>query len=278
MLIPNCSEGAVKVASGGFSDVSQGTYKGRRVAIKVVRIYVRDLDAIRSVSISLHYYTSLDELVAGILPGGGRLEASPASQHLTTAWSDIKRTPICSRLRVDGERNHQRVHREGPGYKSHQARTLPLGLAAASLMNHSVGWRCEWLEVYARSPHGSRRSEGGTQFCRIKCLRISHSSPKANILINNDRRACLADFGFSTITGVPTYAEATRASLNASTSLMSFTAGGTYWWMSPELLHPEGFGIPKSENRPTRQSDCYALGMVIYEVGVRASIFIAVDS
>jgi len=107
MLIPDCSEGAIKVASGGFSDISQGKYQGRRVAIKVVRIYVRDLDAIRSVSISLHYCTILDELVAGILPGGSRLEASPSSQHPTTAWSDINRTPICSRLRVDGERNHQ---------------------------------------------------------------------------------------------------------------------------------------------------------------------------
>ena len=39
--------------------------------------------------------------------------------------------------------------------------------------------------------------------------------------------------------------------------------------MSPELLYPERFGIPESEgDRPTRQSDCYALGMVIYEVGV----------
>ena len=50
-------------------------------------------------------------------------------------------------------------------------------------------------------------------------------------------------------------------------TLMSFTAGGTYRWMSPELLDPERFEMPKSEdNRPTRQSDCYALGMVIYEV------------
>ena len=46
--------------------------------------------------------------------------------------------------------------------------------------------------------------------------------------------------------------------------------------MSPELLDPERFGMPESEgNRPTRQSDCYALGMVIYEVGGCAIIFIA---
>jgi hypothetical protein len=45
--------------------------------------------------------------------------------------------------------------------------------------------------------------------------------------------------------------------------------------MSPELLHPEMFGVPQSEdNKPTRQSDCYALGMVIYEVRVRMNRFV----
>jgi len=49
--------------------------------------------------------------------------------------------------------------------------------------------------------------------------------------------------------------------------------------MSPELLDPERFGMPESEgNRPTRQSDCYALGMVIYEVGAHVSKFTVVDS
>ena len=40
---------------------------------------------------------------------------------------------------------------------------------------------------------------------------------------------------------------------------------GTYRWMSPELLDPDGFD---SDGRPTRESDRYALGMVIYEVGL----------
>lgn len=35
-------------------------------------------------------------------------------------------------------------------------------------------------------------------------------------------------------------------------------------WTSPELLDPEKFGL--KESRPTEASDCYALGMVIYEV------------
>jgi hypothetical protein len=45
---------------------------------------------------------------------------------------------------------------------------------------------------------------------------------------------------------------------------MSFTAGGTHRWMSPELLDPDRFGA--KDWRPTKQSDCYALGMVVYEV------------
>jgi len=50
---------------------------------------------------------------------------------------------------------------------------------------------------------------------------------------------------------------------------MSFTPGGTARWMSPELFDPERFGIQGSEGyRQTRESDCYALGMVIYEVSL----------
>ena len=52
MHIPDCSEDSTQVESGGFADVSQGTYEGRQVAIKVVRAYVTsDLDLIRSVSV-----------------------------------------------------------------------------------------------------------------------------------------------------------------------------------------------------------------------------------
>ena len=109
-------------------------------------------------------------------------------------------------------------------------------------------------------------------FFRTKHLYTSHSPTKANILVNEERRACIADFRLSTITGVTKYAAAgtSQASFNSDNTLVPFTGGETCRWMSPELLDPERFGMPESEdNRPTRQSDCYALGMVIYEVGVR---------
>ena len=43
-----------------------------------------------------------------------------------------------------------------------------------------------------------------------------------------------------------------------------FTRAGTPRWMSPELLDPGKFG--PADGRPTKHSDCYALGMLIYEV------------
>jgi serine/threonine protein kinase len=39
--------------------------------------------------------------------------------------------------------------------------------------------------------------------------------------------------------------------------------GGTLSWMSPELMNASR---ADSKNRATCESDCYALGMVIYEV------------
>jgi hypothetical protein len=88
MRIPDCSKGAVEVKRGGFANVSQGTYKGHRVAIKVVRVCLMDdLDVILSVSLqpaSRHLY----EWIAELLPRGSCLEAPPASKCPTIAWSD----------------------------------------------------------------------------------------------------------------------------------------------------------------------------------------------
>ena len=88
--------------------------------------------------------------------------------------------------------------------------------------------------------------------------RASHSNPalvlKANILIDQDGHACLADFGFLTAVPDPTN----------STAPSSYTVGGMIQWMSPELLTLDRAGLKNC--RPTKQSDCYALGMVIYEV------------
>ena len=58
--------------------------------------------------------------------------------------------------------------------------------------------------------------------------------------------------------------EVSKAAMASKISLISYVPGGTVRWMSPERLLPEMFGFDNS--RPTKQSDCYEFGMVIYEV------------
>ena len=72
-------------------------------------------------------------------------------------------------------------------------------------------------------------------------------------MINQNGEACLADFGLLTFVSDP----------SNSKNLSSVTNAGTTRWISPELLYPEQFGFKQS--RPTKESDCYALGMVILE-------------
>jgi len=75
-----------------------------------------------------------------------------------------------------------------------------------------------------------------------------------NILIDRDGRARLADFGLLIIVSDSTY----------HTSSSTPKSAGTTRWMSPELLDPDRFGC--EDGRATKESDCYALGMVILEV------------
>jgi len=85
-------------------------------------------------------------------------------------------------------------------------------------------------------------------------LNIVHGDLKgANILVDNTGTARVSDFGL-------------MAMVDLSVILFSesvVSSGGTFRWMSPELLDPSSFG---SHGRLTRESDRYALGMVIYEV------------
>ncbi|KAF7326404.1 Kinase-like protein [Mycena venus] len=84
----------------------------------------------------------------------------------------------------------------------------------------------------------------------LHSLGIVHGDLKgANILINDERSACLADFGLSQI------ADATLS--------MSTTRGGSLYWMAPELIDPDHFGCQFAR---TRSSDVYAFGCVCFEV------------
>ena len=75
---------------------------------------------------------------------------------------------------------------------------------------------------------------------------------KGNILIDNNGHACLA--GFNRLAMAP----------DQSTATFSFRESGSTRWTSPELFYPGMFGL--KDDRPTKESDCHALGVVIYEV------------
>ena len=73
-----------------------------------------------------------------------------------------------------------------------------------------------------------------------------------NILVDKNGRAVLADFSLVTF------------ELDQSWSRSLCIDDGAVQWMSPELLDPVKFGAQTKQ--PTKESDCYALGMVIYQI------------
>jgi len=75
---------------------------------------------------------------------------------------------------------------------------------------------------------------------------------KSNVLIDDDGNARLANFGLLTI-------------VSDEPTITSTVVGASMaYWMGPELLFPDKFGL--TETHPTKPSDCYALGMMVYEV------------
>ena len=80
---------------------------------------------------------------------------------------------------------------------------------------------------------------------------------QANILVSDERRACLADVGLTRVAGDLNSAAATS---QTSTS----TDTNTRRWCPPELLDPERFG--SKGDGPTKKGDTYSMGMTVYEV------------
>jgi len=113
-----------------------------------------------------------------------------------------------------------------------------------------IAWRCsQRVGVHAWPGNNSWGSQGGTYpNPTVTPLHPNLPHLEVNILINKNGRACLASFALS------------GGLITASSGI----EGGTIRCMSPELLDPEAFGLKTSH--PTKESDCYALGMSVYEV------------
>ena len=117
-----------------------------------------------------------------------------------------------------------------------------------------AGGRRQGFDIHPRTWGGSWRPQGGTLLTPNAILLSHPLSIKANILVDQTCHARLADFGLLTVISDP-------ANILPSSS---YAPGGTARWMSPERISPEDFGCKTS--RPSISSDCYSLGMVIYEI------------
>ena len=106
--------------------------------------------------------------------------------------------------------------------------------------------------LYARPGDNSWEPERGTLLYQILPPLVTFTRPQANILIDDHGRARLAGFNLVTVAS---------GQLPAASPP---SEDGAIRWMGPELLHPQMFGL--NDGSPSTESDCYALGMVIYEV------------
>ena len=82
-------------------------------------------------------------------------------------------------------------------------------------------------------------------------------SVQENILINEEGKACLGDFGITAAITEPTAAQ--QSNTNMSTS-----KPGVVRYMAPELLNPPQFGLARSNY--SKETDVFSFAMTTYQV------------
>jgi len=127
--------------SGGYADVWMGKHQGCEVAVKVLRVYsASDLDKITSVShherLAKSAYRRADYRCDGteVLQGSCHMEDPPPPERAPVVGSDNGRGALCNGFRLDGQREHQRVHQGIQRYKPVRARRVSRHWPHMSLM------------------------------------------------------------------------------------------------------------------------------------------------
>ncbi|KAF9231675.1 kinase-like domain-containing protein, partial [Melanogaster broomeanus] len=132
---------------------------------------------------------------------------------------------------------------------------------------------CSWLENGALTSYLQRWNDKLTTEQRLVLVRISctlllnhvHSwsivhgdLSGSNVLVRGNGRACIADFGLSTL----------LTELGGSTFETSCQARGTLRWAAPELLDLHVSDDKKNQPKfvPTTQSDVYSFGGIMLQV------------
>ncbi|KAJ6554016.1 kinase-like domain-containing protein [Mycena vulgaris] len=128
--------------------------------------------------------------------------------------------------------------------------SFPASLCMVSpWMEH--GTVLEYLKSHGRENVDKLLFEIAQGLQHLHSCNIVHGDLRgANILINQYRSACLADFGLSAFS-------------NATSSMRTSTRAGSLYWMAPELIYPERFGHRFAR---TPATDVYAFGCVCVEL------------
>ena len=92
--------------------------------------------------------------------------------------------------------------------------------------------------------------------CLISMTIVYSSYLQTNIRIDDKGTARIAGFASAMLLQEP---DASSGDIDESAEF------NVSRWCSPEILHPDGFGLTKA--KATKASDMYAFGMLAYEVG-----------
>ncbi|KAJ3552865.1 hypothetical protein NP233_g12776 [Leucocoprinus birnbaumii] len=222
-------------AGGGYSDVYEGSHKGAKVCVKVLRVSGKDdqLKFLRvSTFISASHSESLSKASVGMYEGDHSMVVLVARKHFTAHRTVHPRLYSAEDLpcfSIDGQRQYTVFSPKPSGNFPPPSGISLVALSDMELNNPQV------LDII----------EG---LAYLHLSRIIHGDLKSqNVLISESGRALLTDFGLSHV--------ALMSGLHGSSGL---TAVGTFNWMAPELFN--------ERTAPTKESDIWAFGCLCYEI------------
>ncbi|KAJ7778429.1 kinase-like domain-containing protein [Mycena metata] len=177
---------------------------------------------------------------------GGKTVALKHMRHIQSAELRDIRLRLCREALVWKDLHHPYILT----FIGIDRESIPSSLCMVSPWMEQ-GTILNYLKDHGRSNVDKFLSEIAQGLQYLHSCKIVHGDLRgANILINEDWSACLADFGLSVFT-------------NATTSIYTSTRAGSMYWMAPELIDPERFGYRYAR---TPSSDVYAFACVCFEL------------
>ncbi|KAK0465971.1 kinase-like domain-containing protein [Desarmillaria tabescens] len=144
-------------------------------------------------------------------------------------------------------------------FESQSGGSSPLGASEIWLVSEWMphGTLLNYISQQSINAHGKALlvSQVASAIAWIHSHGVAHGDIKANILVDERKKARLADFGISSFIDNESYCYSGED---------HGSAVGTTRWMAPERLIPQDFHLPSA--RPTLESDVYSFAMLICQL------------